>query len=321
MERRDEADRSTRSRRKRSRLRVAITLACTAIFASAAILLYIHDRAAAAVPLEASTPRSHRREAPSAPPLPAFIRPLLDATPRPSGGIAPVRPSPESQAVTRFIRGGLPIYCGGGKSRVVALTFDDGPGPYSDELLRLLERHHVSATFFSVGRSVAARPEVTARQAELGIIGDHTWSHASLTRLRPRQIARQLGRTRDEIGRANGGEVSLFRPPYGARSPKVLRVARRMGLLEVLWSIDSRDWQFRRQRKVRAILEDGLRPGAIILMHEHGARTLPTISWLLVQLHRRKLKAVTIPELLAIDPPSRTQLEADARGSACVRYP
>jgi peptidoglycan/xylan/chitin deacetylase (PgdA/CDA1 family) len=185
----------------------------------------------------------------------------------------------------------------------------------------LLERHRVPATFFTVGRNIAARPEITARQARLGVIGNHTWSHARLTRLRPGQITRQLERTRDEIGRAQGGPVSLFRPPYGAHDPDVQRTAKRLGLLEVLWSVDSRDWQFRRQRKVRAILQAGLRPGAIILMHEHEARTLPTISWLLVQLHRRNLTPVTIPELLALDPPSRAQLEADARGAACVRFP
>jgi peptidoglycan/xylan/chitin deacetylase (PgdA/CDA1 family) len=246
---------------------------------------------------------------------------MFDATPRPAEPTALVLPSPDTLAVQRYIRSGFAIYCGGGARRVVALTFDDGPGPFSDELLNLLQRRRASATFFSVGRNVAARPEITARQAEIGAVGDHTWSHISLVGLRPSRVARQLRRTRDEITRASGSGVSLFRPPYGARTASTMRIARRLGLLEVLWSVDSRDWQFRRQRRIRAILRAGLRPGAIVLLHEHDARTLPTISWLLTQLHRRNLTPVTIPELLALDPPSRAQLEADARGSACVRFP
>ena len=118
---------------------------------------------------------------------------------------------------------GPPPYCGGGKERVVALTFDDGPGPYTAGILRELEAHGAQATFFLVGNRVRYWPALPAREAALGAVGDHTWSHPSLPRLRRAQVRGQLVRARATIARAAGVPVRLFRPPYEAHDRKVDR--------------------------------------------------------------------------------------------------
>jgi peptidoglycan-N-acetylglucosamine deacetylase len=98
----------------------------------------------------------------------------------------------------------------------------------------------------------------------------------------------------------------------------VNRIARHAGLLQVLWSVDSRDWQNGRLSAIERALRRELRPGAIILFHEQGTRTLPAVRWLLDDLRKRKLQPVTVLDLLAIDGPDGEQLSLDARARACV---
>lgn len=223
----------------------------------------------------------------------------------------------ESRGIARIrslARLGLPVYCAGPRGHEVAFTFDDGPGPYTYLALRKLKRAHERATFFVVGRSMDNFPGRLGREREVGEIGDHTYHHLVLTELPPAVIRSEILSTEEKIERLLKAPVFLFRPPYGARNPVVDRVARRLGLLEILWDVDSADSLGANWAGIIRNVEAGLRPGAIILMHENRGQTIRALTTLLPVLRRRGLRSVSLPELFATDPPSVAQLRKGYRG-------
>jgi peptidoglycan/xylan/chitin deacetylase (PgdA/CDA1 family) len=126
----------------------------------------------------------------------------------------------------------------------IALTYDDGPNPaWTPQLLDILARHNIKATFFLIG-SYAAREAALVRQmAAAGhVIGNHSWHHPNLA-LTPRdRVWNELVRTKATLEGITGKEVRLFRPPFGARRPAVLHIARSMGLTPVMWNCMTSDW-------------------------------------------------------------------------------
>ena len=126
----------------------------------------------------------------------------------------------------------------------LALTYDDGPNPaWTPRLLDLLAEHKVHATFFLLGRYVKAERELARRIVEAGhLLGNHTWSHPNLSRAPASHILDELTRTNDLLGAIMGKPVRFFRPPFGARRPYVLKLARQLGLLPVTWNAMTSDW-------------------------------------------------------------------------------
>jgi peptidoglycan-N-acetylglucosamine deacetylase len=216
-----------------------------------------------------------------------------------------------SAAVARLAGLGRVVACGGSHGRDVALTFDDGPGPYSALVVRILERAHARATFFLVGKELALRPWVPALERRVAVLGDHSWSHVVLPALDTHSIRRELVTTARAVERLTHAPVQLFRPPYGAHDARVDAAARSLGLLQILWSVDSRDWAGAPWYQIGATVERALRPGSIVLLHENRGQTARALRFeILPYLRTHHLRAVTIPELLAADPPSRQQLRA-----------
>lgn len=216
------------------------------------------------------------------------------------------------RAVTRLRKLGYPILCGGGrKGNYIALTFDDGPGEYTSLVLNILRKRGLRATFFLVGRMIENRPELPREEAKLGALGDHSWSHPYLPGLSDAQIEGELRGTRELIRSTSSEPVLLFRPPYGGRDARVDRIARSLGLLQILWSVDSGDSTGSDIEGVARNVSAGLKPGAIVLMHENRATTIKAlIHHVLPEIKRRKFKTVTVPELLALDPPTPAQLRS-----------
>lgn len=224
-----------------------------------------------------------------------------------------------SQRVTRELDQlgalGEPVRCGGHHGHDVALTFDDGPGPYSTWALRILRRAHASATFFLVGRLIVDWRHVPSEEASLAALGDHTWTHTLLTALGTAEIRHELAAAKQAIASAAHVPVRLFRPPYGAYDARVLALARSLGMVTVLWSIDTRDSEGAPWNEIIANVEHNVRPGSIILMHENRGQTIEALKFgILPYLKRRGLHAVTVPELLTVDPPSKRQLAAGLAG-------
>lgn len=211
----------------------------------------------------------------------------------------------ERAALDFFAVQAHPLYCGGSTGRYVALTFDDGPGPYTHLVLKILGRAHAKATFFLVGRNVGPRAaQVGAEVRSSAAFGIHTWSHPVLTDLPRAQIAKQIVRTRGAIFAATGKNPHLFRPPYGDHNALVDEIARRLGLVEVLWSIDSGDSQGKNWRGIGREVLNNVRPGSIILMHDNRGQTVRALKYLILPgLKKRGFIPVTVPELLVLDPP------------------
>jgi peptidoglycan-N-acetylglucosamine deacetylase len=208
-------------------------------------------------------------------------------------------------------RDATPLYCGGRHGRYVALTFDDGPSSYTLRVLRLLARARARATFFVVGSRAAARPDLVRAQARRGAVGNHTWTHPRLASLDRRNVVRQLLRTHAAIVRATGGvRPLLFRPPYGVGTPAEAAAVRALGLVDVRWSVDSFDSR-RGGASARTVFRNvsaRLHPGAIVLLHEIYPWTVAALPRILRTLRRQHLTPVTIPELVALDPPGHAQL-------------
>src|SRR5262245_39494013 len=128
-----------------------------------------------------------------------------------SAARARVEDAAERRELARLIALGLPIYCAGPRGNMVALTFDDGPGPYTRLALSKLRGHGIRATFFIVGRNIALDPAVTRDERAVAALGDHTFTHPVLTALAPAEVEGQLRRTKRDLQLASGGPVRLFR--------------------------------------------------------------------------------------------------------------
>jgi len=168
-----------------------------------------------------------------------------------------------------------------GAAPEVALTFDDGPNPpYTGQILGILARYQVPATFFCVGLQASAHPADIAGMAAAGHgLGNHTWSHPFLPDLTRAQLAEQLDRTDEAVSRAAGGrEPGPFRPPYGSRSPDVLRWLDERGSPIVLWDVDPSDWARPGAVVIAGRVLTQARPGTIILMHDGGGDRSQTVA-------------------------------------------
>lgn len=160
----------------------------------------------------------------------------------------------------------------------LALTFDDGPNPaFTPLLLDVLAEHGVAATFFALGRRAQAQPELVRRMVAAGhLIGNHSWSHPNLALSSSAAIGEELTRTRDTLEQITGAAVKYFRPPFGARRPATLAIARELGMTPVLWNAMTSDWKQPSEEKIAAGLsakiERLLRSGwaANIVLHDGG---------------------------------------------------
>ncbi len=221
------------------------------------------------------------------------------------GGTGPV-----TATLQRLIDAGQPVYCGAGTKPLVALTFDDGPGPNTLSTIGELRQAGVTATFFEVGKLLgepmfAGIPRAAAR---FGVVGDHTWDHISMDGLSASELDQEIGRTRTALERLTGRRVELFRPPLGQHDEQVDAYLRSHGLLDILWTIDSRDSQGASADKIYRTVRDGLSPGDIVLLHENRGTTQDALPRILNLIEQRGYRAVTVPQLLAADPPTGKQL-------------
>jgi len=193
----------------------------------------------------------------------------------------------------------------------VALTFDDGPSADTPRILAVLERARVPATFFEIGANVEAHPGITAALARAGMeIGDHTEGHPPLARLGAAAQRAQLIAGARAIAAAGAPWPVLFRPPYGSFDPATLSVARSLGMLMVLWTVDTGDYARQGVARIEYTALSGARGGAIILLHDGGgdrAQTIAALPSIVAQLRRRRFHIVTVAQLLRDDPPPRDQ--------------
>ncbi|HEX3392807.1 MAG TPA: polysaccharide deacetylase family protein [Solirubrobacteraceae bacterium] len=220
----------------------------------------------------------------------------------------------ESPEIRRLIALGKPIYCAAPRGNEVALTFDDGPGIYTRLAIVKLRKHSIKATFFIVGRNIPLLPAALREERALGAVGDHTFTHPLLTGLAPAEAQQQIVHTKHAVERASGGPVFLFRPPYGAHDAAIDSIVRSNGLLEILWTVDSQDSLGANYAQIERTVIAGMKPGAIILMHENHGQTIRAMLNIFAALKRKHLRAVSVARLLSDDPPSDAQVRAGGLG-------
>ena len=185
----------------------------------------------------------------------------------------------------------------GGK--VIALTFDDGPGPYTAQLLDILDQYSAKATFFLIGSKVSSQANVVRSIHARGHqLGNHSWSHPELPKLPVDQIAGEIDRTNDAIKQATGVTPTVMRPPYGAVNGTVLEQLRLRGMSSVLWSVDTRDWADRNSEIVCSRAVAGAHPGAIILMHDIHQTSVNAVPCILSALKQQGYSFVTVQGLI-----------------------
>ena len=184
-------------------------------------------------------------------------------------------------------------------NKVIALTFDDGPGPHTAHLLDILDQYGAKATFFLIGSKVSSQANVVRNiQARGHQLGNHSWSHPELPKLPDDQIAGEIDRTNDAIKQATGVTPAILRPPYGAVNGAVLEQLRLRGMSSILWSVDTRDWADRNSDIVCSRAVAGARPGAIILMHDIHQTSVGAVPCILSALKQQGYSFVTVQGLL-----------------------
>ncbi|OLF18487.1 polysaccharide deacetylase family protein [Actinophytocola xanthii] len=173
----------------------------------------------------------------------------------------------------------------------VGLTFDDGPSNNTPALLSALQQNGLRATMFNQGQYAASYPQHVRAQVSAGMwVANHSYTHPHLTQQSPAQIESEITRTQQAIANAGGGTPRLFRPPYGETNSTVQSIAARHGLTQIIWDVDSQDWN---NASVDAIVAANARltNGQVILMHEWPANTRAAIPRIAQVLASRNLCA------------------------------
>jgi peptidoglycan-N-acetylglucosamine deacetylase len=225
----------------------------------------------------------------------------------------------ENAAITRTLGYTPYVRIAGAQHREVALTFDDGPGPYTPAIVRELKRLRVPATFFEVGVMERYFHAATAAILAAGDpIGDHTELHAPMSELSRRRQQSELLQDAESIGDYGAPFPRLFRPPYGLWSATTLSLLRKYRMLMVLWSVDTDDYLAPGVGVIVQRALAGARPGAIILLHDAGgnrAQTVAALPRIVRGLRARGYRLVTVPRLLLDNPAPRNQDVAALRGA------
>ena len=217
----------------------------------------------------------------------------------------------ENAAIDRLLARQPFITAGGSQRREIALTFDDGPGPYTPRLLDELQRLHVPATFFEIGFMFHWFHTSASRELRIGdVIGDHTETHPMMAELSASAQQSEIVDQTEWVRKYGGPFPRLWRPPYGSYNATTLAILHHEHMLMVLWTVDTDDYL---RPGVGVIAHNAIvraRPGAIILMHDGGgdrSQTIAALPLIVKVLRKRGYKLVTVPQLILDDPPRHTQ--------------
>lgn len=181
------------------------------------------------------------------------------------------------------------------KKKMIALTFDDGPGRYTKEIVQCLKKYNSKATFFVVGSNVDSYKSALKAADKAGCeIGNHSYSHSDFTRLSRKEIREQISETDKKVKNVIGKNTSLVRTPGGATDRTVQNT---VGKPIILWSIDTLDWKTRdRDKTVKAVMNN-VKDGDIVLMHDIHEPSKEAAIILIKELNRKGYQLVTVSEL------------------------
>lgn len=182
------------------------------------------------------------------------------------------------------------------RRKMLALTFDDGPGEYTDTLLDVLEENNAKATFFMVGQNVGYYPDTVKRMAEMGCeLGNHSWDHANMYNLTLDQVAKEFSDTDNALIEACGQAATVARAPYGNWSQDIIDT---VGKPFFMWSLDSLDWSYKDvDLDYNEVMNGDLTDGTVILMHDIHEASVEACKRIVPDLVAQGYKLVTVSEL------------------------
>nr|WP_239648776.1 polysaccharide deacetylase family protein [Nocardiopsis chromatogenes] len=202
------------------------------------------------------------------------------------------------------------VDCSDPESKCVALTFDDGPGGRTPELLDTLAEYDAKATFFVTGEPVREHLRTVRREyAEGHEVANHTVTHPDLTTVGEDRVRDELAEVNGLVSRETGERPVLMRPPYGATNDDVASVSAELGLAEIIWNVDTNDWKDRNASIVADRALKGAAPGAIILMHDIHGTTIDAVPEIVKGLDEKGYSMVTVSQLLGETEPGESYLD------------
>lgn len=178
---------------------------------------------------------------------------------------------------------------------MIALTFDDGPGEYTEELINCLVENNAKATFFMLGQNVEAYPEIAKELSDAGMeLGNHSYSHPDLVTIGAEAAAQQVSNTDAALKSATGFEATVMRPPGGSFNDSV-KAAINHPL--IIWSIDTRDWATKSEDQTYQVVMDNAQDGSVVLMHDIHEWSVKAAIRMIPDLIAKGFKLVTVSEL------------------------
>jgi len=192
--------------------------------------------------------------------------------------------------------------------KCVALTFDDGPSPYTDRLLQILNDNDAKSTFFLIGNKVAANPAGAKRIADAGMeVASHTWEHPNMTAIPPKEIPSQLSKASDAIESATGQRPNLLRTAGGLINDAVLAEAKRQGMADINWDVIPFDWvNDSNTAATTYMLKTQIKPGSVVLFHDTYSSTVDVVYQFIPVLKANGYHLVTVSQLLGPREPGST---------------
>jgi len=189
--------------------------------------------------------------------------------------------------------------------KIVALTYDDGPYPvYTRQILDILDKYHVKATFFMIGKQMEQYPEIVKMIQTRGhVIGNHTFTHpANLETFSTTRIIGEIDRCEQVIERMTGKRAQLFRPPYGFVNGKIANIANKEGYHTILWTVSADHHDAPTPQLMAERVSKMIRPGGIILMHDGKMfirwKDVAATALIIKSLLKKGYHFVTVPQLL-----------------------
>ena len=192
--------------------------------------------------------------------------------------------------------------------KCIALTFDDGPSPYTDRLLQVLKDDDAKATFFEIGNKVAANPDGAKRVVEAGMeLGSHTWEHPNMTTIPPEDIPAQFSKASDAIEAATGQRPKLVRTAGGLINDQVLAEAKKQGLADINWDVIPFDWaNDANTAATRYMLMSQIKPNSVVLFHDTYSSTVDLVQQFIPVLKANGYHMVTVTQMLGPRAPGST---------------
>ena len=186
------------------------------------------------------------------------------------------------------------------QAKCVALTFDDGPSPYTDRLLQILNQNDAKSTFFLIGNKVAANPAGAKRIADAGMeVANHTWEHPNMTTIPPEDIGSQISKANDAIQAATGQRPKLLRTAGGLINDNVLAAAKQQGMADINWDVIPFDWvNDSNTAATRYMLMTQIKPGSVVLFHDTYSSTVDLVYQFIPVLRANGYHLVTVSQLL-----------------------